>query len=444
MGIKKTLAVALSAVLISTCFAGCNNENSASGKTTISVFNIKTEADAAYKKIVKDYEKSHPNVKVNFESVGGSSDYGATLKAKMASDPVCVFNVTGISERETWQSKLADLSDQPWVSHCDKAYLEAVTTNDGKIYGMPTAVEGYGFMINKEIFEYAGVDVESMFTFEGMKAGFDKLKNKINSGEMKSKYPNLTAVMALPAKETWVLGDHAINPILNKDFKTVTEAFNAKTIPFAGADVYKRLIDFQVSYTSDADNPPALNSVDYTSSFDGGFLLERVACVQQGTWTLPTIKQFDGSSSDKMLDKIDMIPYSLPDGSSDGCYVAFPASNWVINKDVDESKVEASKDFLNWMYQSDEGKTLITEECGFVTPFDNYGDLLPSDILNTRVMNAIKKRLTLNGALANSCPDTWSTKVAGANVQKYISGTTSWTDTIKASKEKWAEMRSGS
>ena len=52
-------------------------------------------------------------------------------------------------------------------------------------------MEGYGFVINKQMFEDAGVSVDSMMNFEGMKAGFDTLKEKIDNGEMKDKYPNL-------------------------------------------------------------------------------------------------------------------------------------------------------------------------------------------------------------------------------------------------------------
>ena len=53
-----------------------------------------------------------------------------------------------------------------------------------KIYTLQTTYEEEH--INKEMFEAAGVDVDSMMDFEGMKKGFDTLKEKIDSGEVKS------------------------------------------------------------------------------------------------------------------------------------------------------------------------------------------------------------------------------------------------------------------
>ncbi len=61
-------------------------------------------------------------------------------------------------------------------------------TKDGKVLAVPLYMEGYGFVVNRQMFEDAGVDFESMMTYEGMKAGFDTLKAKIDSGEMKEKY----------------------------------------------------------------------------------------------------------------------------------------------------------------------------------------------------------------------------------------------------------------
>lgn len=69
------------------------------------------------------------------------------------------------------------------------------------------------------MFEDAGVSVDSMMNFEGMKAGFDTLKEKIDNGEMKDKYPNLEAVMEYPTKELWIAGDHDANVALTHDFK---------------------------------------------------------------------------------------------------------------------------------------------------------------------------------------------------------------------------------
>lgn len=442
MKFKKVMASFLAlSVSTSVLLTGCGSKNSANSgdKVTISLMDHKIEADSGFKKLAETYEKAHPNVKINIESVGGSTDYGASLKAKMASDPVTIFNYSGLGQLDTWQDQLVDLSDQSWVSKCKPFCLESAKGSDGKVYGMPMLIEGYGFLINRAIFEDAGVDINSMWTFKGQKEGFDKLKSKIESGEMKEQYPQLTAVMELPAKEGWVLGDHMLQPILDKDFKSARDAHKAKTVPLSGADVYKKLVDFQASYTSNANNLSNLNAVDYTASFDSGFLLEKVACVQQGSWTIPSIKDQDEKSSEKMMDKVDMIPYNLPDGSTDGKYVVFPGQFWVINKKADEKQIAAAKDFLNWAYQSDEGKKILVDDCKFILPFGEATS--DGNKINQRVVDAYNSNKTIQGDLSLAGPDTWSKDVVGAAVQKYIAGSATWDDVIKEAKDKWAEMR---
>lgn len=106
-------------------------------------------------------------------------------------------------------------------------------------------MEGYGFVINKQMFEDAGVSVDSMMNFEGMKAGFDTLKEKIDNGEMKDKYPNLEAVMEYPTKELWIAGDHDANVALTHDFKTPNEAYAADSLPGTGFEDYKKMVDFR-------------------------------------------------------------------------------------------------------------------------------------------------------------------------------------------------------
>lgn len=443
MKLKKVMASFLSlAVAVSALLTGCGDKNSANSgdKVTISIMDHKIEADSGFKKLAESYEKAHPNVKINIESVGGSTDYGSLLKAKMASDPVTIFNYSGLGQLDTWQDQLVDLSDQPWVSKCKPFCLESAKGADGKVYGMPMLIEGYGYLINRAIFEDAGVDINSMWTFKGQKEGFDKLKSKIESGEMKEKYPQLTAVMELPAKEDWVLGDHMLQAILDKEFKSARAAHNAKTVSLSGADVYKKLVDFQASYTSNANNLSNLNAVDYKASFDSGFLLEKVACVQQGSWTIPSIKDQDETSSEKMMDKVDMIPYNLPDGSTDGKYVVFPGQFWVINKKADEKQIAAAKDFLNWAYQSDEGKKVLVDECKFILPFGEA--TADGNRINQRVVDAYNSGKTIQGDLSLAGPDTWSKDIVGAAVQKYLAGSATWDDVIKEAKDKWASLRS--
>ena len=99
---------------------------------------------------------------------------------------------------------------------------------------------------------------------------------------MKEQYPNLEAVMEYPTKELWIAGDHDANVALTHDFKTAKEAYDAAELPGTGFEDYKTMVDFQASYTTNADDTAKLNAVDYTTSLEGGLAIERVAALKQG------------------------------------------------------------------------------------------------------------------------------------------------------------------
>ncbi|MGI6282859.1 ABC transporter substrate-binding protein [Caproicibacterium lactatifermentans] len=451
---KKLLALVTAGAMCAVALTGCGGNPGASsgaaGSTaadtsaggvpsdknvSINIFQFKVEAKDAFQKAIDAYQKKHPNVKINMETVGGGDDYGAALKTKMKSDPPVIFNIGGPQDVKDWNSKLEDLSDQQWISHLPEDSLADV--KDGsKVLGMPFDLEGYGIVINRKMFEDAGVSYDSMLTFDGMKKGFDTLKAKIEKGDMKSKYPQLEAVMEYPAKETWVIGDHDINPALGQDFKNAAEAFNAKELPFKAADGYKKMIDFQASYTTNAKNRGTLNSIDYSTSLEGGLAIERVAAIEQGNWIAPSVTNVDAN----VLQKLDVLPLPVP-GFSDGKWPVGVPMYWAVNKDADADKKAAAKDFLNFMYQSDEGKQIIINDAKFAVAFDNYGSLKPSNPLNQRIMKAVEEKKTIPGWVYNGAPATWTQKVAGANVQKYLSGEETWDQVVKNCKDQWKSMR---
>lgn len=440
MKLKRIMSVVTAGAVVASSLAGCGGGSGSSGdKVNLSIYQFKVEAKDAFQKAIDQYEKENPNVKINMETVGGGDDYATSLKAKMQADEPVIFNVGGPQELNNWKDKLEDLSDQPWVSHAMGDSLDGGKIGD-KVYGLPMNYEAYGFVINRQIFEDAGVSFDSMLTFDGMKKGFDTLKQKIDSGEMKEKYPNLEAVMEYPAKEQWVLGDHDVNPILAQEFSSATEAYNAQTLSFKASDAYQKMVDFQASYTTNANSKATLNSVDYSQSLEGGLAIERVAAIEQGDWIVPTMK----ATNADVLNKLDMLPYSLP-GYEDGKYCGGVSEYWVVNSTATDAQKKAAKDFLNWMYQSDEGKKILVDDAGFKPPFDNYGDLTPDDPLSKRTVEAEKdQNKIMPGFVYQGAPDTWTQKVMGAQVQKYLSGEESWSDAVKTGIEQWQQLRASS
>lgn len=163
--IKKIISLGVLATMMATTtvFSGCSSNSS---KVTIDMFQFKVEAAKALKQAAKEYEKTHSNVTINIQTVGGGDDYGSALKAKFQSgkEPA-IFNIGGPQDAKDWEEKLEDLTDTNLAKKAVDNTLGAVTVKD-KVYGLPLALEGYGFIYNKTIFKNAGIDASKIKTFK--------------------------------------------------------------------------------------------------------------------------------------------------------------------------------------------------------------------------------------------------------------------------------------
>lgn len=459
MKMKNVWALLIVSVMTVTMAAGCGNgekkDTSADKSTsktsgedvsdetesgsdlegTLDIFQFKVEINDALKAATEEYMKLNPGVTVNLETVGGGDDYGAALRTKMqGSDQPDIFDIGGPQDVIDWADNLADLSSEEWVGSTVDGLLDDVT-KDGKIFGMPIAIEGYGFVYNKEIFEAAGIDASKLKTFDEIDKAFGELKEKIDNGELKEQFPALEAVIEYPAKEKWVTGMHTANVALGQEFANCTEAFQEKNVKFTYSQNLKELIDLQVKYTTNAENPAALNAVDYSMQAGGGIAIERVAVIQQGNWVYPVISEVDPT----VADKLGIIPIPLKGVSEGNIPVGVPMY-WAVNSQSDQNTQAIAKDFLNWLYQSEEGKEIVVNDFGFIPPFTNYGDVKPADPLGQAVSEAANAG-TIAPWVFNGCPTSWAENVLGAEIQSYLGGEKTWDEAVESAKQQWTEAR---
>ena len=408
---------------------------SAPERATVNIYQYKVEIAEALEKAIKTYTAINPQVTITLETVGGGDDYTGTLKAKMQSgEPATIFNIGGPADVNDWLTKLDDLSDQPWVDHAVPGTLGGVTL-DGKVYGMPVGIEGYGFLINTRIFKAAGIETEGLQGYEAMHKAFFDLKAKIDAGEMKAEFPLLESVFEVPGKETWVQGRHTLNVALNQEMPTLIDAFNTKTIEIKYAPELKLVIDMMADLSGNPDNKGFLNAVDYATQVGGGLSIERVAAIQQGNWIYGDVKSVDPV----VADALDLLPIPLKGIVEDSIPVGVPKS-WAVNKDAPEADKAAAKDFLNWLYQSEEGKKIVIDEFYFIPPFNNYEGLEPHDPLSLEVMRFAQAGKTTPWVFGGF-PSGWDKNVFGGGVQKYFAGEASWDEIVTEAIAKWAEAR---
>lgn len=402
----------------------------------VNIYQYKVEIADALQKAINRYMELNPQVVINLETVGGGDDYTGTLKAKMQSgEPATIFNIGGPADVNDWLSKLEDLSDQPWVEKAVPGTLGGVTL-DGKVYGMPVGIEGYGFIVNKRIFEAAGIETEGLMGYDNLKAAFSKLQEKIDAGELKDQFPLLESVFEVPGKETWIQGRHTFNVAMNQEIPSLIDAFQAKSIEIKYAEQLKLIVDLMSDLTVHKDNKGMLNAVDYDTQVGGGLAIERVAAIQQGNWIYGDVKNVDPD----VAAALDILPIPLKGVVEDSIPVGVPKS-WAVNKDALEPDRAAAKDFLNWLYQSEEGKKVIIDEFYFIPPFTNYEGLAPHDPLSLAVMRYAQAGKTTPWVFGGF-PSGWDKNVVGGGIQKYFAGEATWDEVITEAKKTFAEARS--
>lgn len=355
---KKPALLAVSVLMVmSLVLAACGGNNNAASESngnsstntdkvkTVTIFQFKTEIVEGLNELKVEFEKEHPNIKLDIQTVGGGADYGASLKTKFASgDAPDIFSNGGYNEMDLWMDKLEDLSDQAWVKDLIPLAAEPMT-KDGKVYGMPMNLEGYGYIYNKDLFAKAGI-TEMPKTYTELEAVAKTLKAA-----------GITP-FANAYQEWWLMGNQGISvafaeqPDVNAFIKGLNDG-SASMVGNEKFDNFAKLMKLTVDYGN--KNPLTTDYNTQVTLFANG----EAAMMQEGNWSQTMI---DGINPDLNIGVLPM-PLSDDAADSDKLTIGIPA-NLVINKDSD-SKEEA-KIFLNWLVTSDMGKDYIVNKFKFI------------------------------------------------------------------------------
>lgn len=369
MKFKKIVAIALMSAITLSMAVGCSKDAAKNKESdgnqqvkTIKLFQTKVEIADQLAALQKEYEASHPGVKLEIETVGGGADSGQALKAKFASgQQPDIFVNDGFASLDIWLDQLEDLSDQPWVKDLVEGAGESMT-KDGKLYGMPVGIEGYGFLYNKDLFEKAGIT-----------------KAPTTLPELEEAAKKLQAAGITPFvdgyQENWVLGLHNFNAALAnqpdpdqfiKDVKTGAQTFKDNKV----LQDWVNLLDLTVKYGN--KNPLTTDYNSQVTEFASG----KAAMMQQGNWTQVQISKINPNI------KVGILPMPINAAENNKIFVGVP-NNWVIYKNSPVKK--EAKEFLNWLVSSETGKKYIVKEFKFIPAFktipysaEDLGDIAAS------------------------------------------------------------------
>ncbi len=434
---KRSMVLMSAALALTAVLSGCgssNNGNNAANSpsasspgaetpkknVTIKMFQFKVEIAEQLQNLVNEYAKE-TGVKVQIETVGGGADYGAALKAKFNSgDKPDIFNNGGFSDLDLWLENLEDLSDQPWVKDLVKGTDEPMT-HDGKLYGMPIGVEGYGFIYNKDLFAQAGI-TEVPKTLTQLEDAAKKLQDK-----------GITPFIN-GYGEWWVLGNHFVNlPFAYQaDPNAFIAGLNDGSQKIPGNEVFEnwtKLFDLTVKYGG--KNPLQTDYNTQVTEFATG----KAAMTQQGNWTQVQITK---TNPDVNIGFMPM-PISEDAAANDKLFVGVP-NNWVINKN--SAVKEEAKAFLNWMVTSETGKSYITKEFKFIPALTTIS-ATEEDLgaLASDIMKYNKDGKVLSWNWFKFPQGEASSKKFGDSMQGYVGGQLTKEKMLEAFQNTWDSLK---
>ena len=433
---KKAITLILCIVMILS-LAGCDMGNK---PVTIRFLNFKPEIASVYNEIAAAY-KQETGVNLIVDTAANNT-YESTLAARMStSEAPTIFQINGPRGYANWKDYCLDLSDTELYKHLNDKSL--AITIDGKVYGIPYIVEGYGIIYNEEITDkyFALKDRNTDFQSMDEINNFEKLEKLVT--DMQSKASELGidgvfAVTSLKSGEDWRWQTHLANLPIYYEFKNNNVDLSSdktKEISFEYADNYKSIFDLYIN-NSTTDKKLLGSKIGDESMAE--FALGKCAMVQNGNWAWSQISGIENNIVKE--DKIKFMPiYTGVDGEEKQGLCIGTENFICINSKAGEKEIQAAKDFLYWLFSSETGKKYVTEKLDFISPFDTFSeDETPKDPLAKEIIDWSKKKGVESVAWNFTLfPSQEFKNEFGSALLQYAQGTTDWNSVVKTVVDKW-------
>ena len=426
---KKLTKVAVSAAIMASAFA--MSASADGGK--VYYLNFAPEVADQWEALAEKYsEETGIEVQV---VTAASGTYESTLKSEMdKSEAPTLFQVNGPVGLATWKDYCYDLKDTDVYKNLASDDF-ALINEDGSVSGIAYKIETYGLIYNKTLlndyFETDGAvvtSVDEINNFDTLKAVVEDITAKKDELGIEGAFTSA----GMDSSSDWRFKTHLANIPIYYEYKadgiTSTDAIKGTYL-----DNYKNIWDL---YINNATCEPSMISSKTAEDARAEFALGEAVFYQNGTWETSGILE----EGDLTEDDLGMLPiYIGVEGEENQGLCTGSENYWCVNAKASEEDIQATVDFLTWCITSDDGRTAISKDMGFATPFTTFGDDYAADnvLVNEAAKYVEDGKTSVTWCFTTMPSENWKNGV-GSALLEYAQGTGEWDGVVTAFVDGWA------
>lgn len=392
--------------------------------------NFKPEQSAQWSTLAQAYTRA-TGVPVTVVTAA-SGTYEDTLRAEMVkNEPPTLFQVNGPVTLNNWKSYCLDLRDTALVQHLKS---DEFALKDGEqVLGVAYAIESYGLICNRTLLGRAGYRPEEITSFAKLKSVAEDIQSRRQELGVLGAFTS----SGMDPSSDWRFKTHLANVPIFYEYRD-RGVSTSDELEGTYVDNYRQLFDL---YIHNATCEPEMVGARTGEDAASEFALGEAVFYQNGTWAYQDVIA-EGLKDSELA----MIPLymGIPGEETQGLCTG-SENYWCINRRARPEDIEATKAFVDWLITSSEGRYALSNDMGFITPFDTFTDAeLPQNPLQQAAQSDLSSgREPVGWAFTTIPSENWKTNV-GAALLEYAQGSGGWETVESALIDGWAREASQS
>ncbi|NLO84455.1 MAG: extracellular solute-binding protein [Clostridiales bacterium] len=431
---KKILSLLVVATLVLgmvNIFAVAEDTTPVAAAGSVYYLNFKPEQATQWDELAKTYTDA-TGVPVTVVTAA-SGTYEDTLRSEIEkTEAPTLFQVNGPVGLKTWKEYCLDLKDS--AIYADLKSDDFALVEDEKVLGIAYVIETYGIIYNKTLLaKYCALDgaviadASEINNFATLKAVAEDIQARKDEVGVLGAF----ASAGMDSSSDWRFKTHLANLPIYYEYKAdgigTTDAIKGTYL-----ENYKNIWDL---YITNATCEPTMLGAKTGEDAASEFALSEAVFYQNGTWAYG-----DATAEGITNEELGMLPiYIGAEGEENQGLCTGSENYWVVNNKASQENIDATLAFLEWVITSDEGRDMIANQMGFVTPFKSFDDgyVAHNALLDDAAAYIADGKTSVSWNFPTIPSEIWKNNLGNALLE-YAQGTGEWAAVETAFVDGWA------